>query len=112
MEKIKFSDWQKLNLVVGRIICVENIEDAKNLYKISINLGKKFGEKTLVAGLKQYYNTEELMGRQCVVLTNLEPRKIRGIESEGMLLAVVSEDETKVNLLQPDKKVEEGDIIR
>jgi len=109
IEIIKFLDWQKLDLRVGNILKVENIEGADKLYKLLIDIGKE--KRTLVAGLKPYYKEEELKGKQCIVFSNLEPRKIRGIESQGMVLAAVNEDESKVFLLQPDKEIEKGSKI-
>ena len=106
METIKFDDWQKLDLRTGKILEVENIEGADKLYKLIIDL--KSEKRTLVAGLKPYYKKEELMGKSCIVFTNLEPKTIRGIESQGMILAAVSEDESKVRLLQPDEEIEMG----
>ncbi len=111
-ETIKFSDWQKLDLRIGKILKAEDIGGADKLYKLSVDLGKELGKRTLVAGIKQYYTKEQLKNKQCVILTNLESRKLRGIESQGMLLASVSEDESKVFLLQPDGKIEEGSRIR
>jgi len=112
METIKFSDWQKLDLRTAEIIDVEEIEGADKLYKLSINLGKKLGKRTLVAGLKPYYKQEELKGKKIVVFTNLESRKICGIESQGMVLAATSEDEKTVRLLTPDSNIEKGSKIR
>ena len=106
METIKFSDWQKLDLRIGKILEVEDIEGADKLYKLEIDLGKE--KRTLVAGLKPYYKKEELMGKTCIVFTNLEPRKIRGIESQGMILAATDEDLSNVRLLQPDADIEVG----
>lgn len=106
---IKFSDWQKLDLRVGRILQVENIEGADKLYKLLIDIGNE--KRTLVAGLKPYYKEKEIEGKQCVVFTNLEPRRIRNIESQGMILAAVSGNSSKVCLLQPDKEIEEGNRI-
>ncbi len=104
IENIKFSDWQKIDLRTAKILEVENIEGANKLYKLLIDIGKE--KRTLVAGLKPYYKVEELKGKTCIVFTNLEPRKIKSIESQGMILAAVSEDESKVRLLQPDEDIE------
>lgn len=111
-ETVKFSDWQKLDLRVAKILKIEDIEDADKLYKLSVDLGKELGKRTLVAGIKPYYKKEELKNRACIIFTNLEPRKIRGIESQGMLLASVSADESKVSLLQPDSGMDLGSKIR
>jgi len=111
-ETIKFPDWQKLDLRVGKILKAEDIESADKLYRLSVDLGKQLGKRTLVAGIKPYYTKEQLKGKQCVIFTNLEPRTLKGIKSQGMLLASVNEDESKVFLLQPDGKIEEGSKIR
>src|SRR3989337_2216429 len=107
-ETIKFSQWSQLDLRTGKILRAEDIEGADKLYKLTVDLGKQLGKRTLVAGIKPYYTKEQLKDKQCVIFTNLEPRKLKGIESQGMLLAAASEDESKVFLLQPDGKIEEG----
>ena len=112
MKHVKFSDWQKLDFRVARILKIEDIEGADKLYKLLLDLGKELGKRTLVAGLKPYYKKEELKNKSCIVFTNLEPRTIKGIESQGMLLAAVDEEESKVFLLQPDGKIKEGSRIR
>lgn len=113
MENIQFNDWQKLDLRVGEILEVEDIEGADKLYKLTINLGTE--KRTLVAGIKEFYTKEELKGKKCVVFTNLEPKTLRGVESKGMILAAVSYDnegnEEKVKLLQPDSEIEVGSKV-
>jgi methionyl-tRNA synthetase len=104
MENVQFNDWQKLDLRVGEILEVEDIEGADKLYKLTINLGTE--KRTLVAGIKEFYSKEELKARKCVVFTNLEPKTLRGIESKGMVLAAVAEE-----LLQPDTDIEVGSKV-
>lgn len=111
-ETIKFSEWQKLDIRAAKILKAEDIEGADKLYRLSIDLGKELGKRTLVAGIKPYYKKEQLKNKNCIVFTNLEPRKIKGIESQGMLLAAVSEDESEVFLLQPEKDIKPGSRIR
>src|SRR3989338_9885898 len=114
-EVIKFSDWQKLDLRTGKILKAEDIDGADKLYKLSVDIGKENGKITVVAGIKPYYKKEELNGKNCVIFTNLEQRKIKGIESQGMLLAAVKEIENGkevVKILQPDSDIEEGSRIR
>lgn len=107
---VEFNDWMNLELKVGEIVGVEDIEGADKLYKIEVDIGD---EKTVVcAGLKPYYSKEELMNKKIILFVNLAPRKLRGIESKGMVLAAVNEDETKVSLLQPDADVEVGSRVR
>jgi methionyl-tRNA synthetase len=109
METIKFDDWQKLDLRVGKILSAEEVEGADRLYKLEIDLGSE--RRTLVAGIKPFYPKERLKGKSCVVFTNLEPRTIRGIESKGMILAATNSDISEVRLLQPDKDIEPGSRV-
>ena len=87
---------------------VENIEGADKLYKLTINLGKELGERMICAGIKQHYSKEELKGKKIIVFTNLASRKIKGIESKGMLLAAVNDGHSKVILISPEKDIEPG----
>ena len=91
------------------IIEVEEIEGADKLYKLKVDLGTE--TRTLVAGMKPYYTKEELEGKKCVVFTNLEPRKIMGIESHGMILAASNGDRSEVKLLQSEGALELGSKI-
>jgi len=113
MENIQFNDWQKLDLRVGEILEIEDIEGADKLYKLTINLGTE--KRILVAGIKEFYSKDELKNKKCIVFTNLEPKTLRGIQSQGMILAAVSYDnegnEEKVKLLQPDSEIEIGSKV-
>lgn len=110
METISFDEWQKIDLRVARIKNVEEIAGADKLYKLTIDVGE-LGEKTICAGIKQHYEKDELVGKEIVIVANLEPRKMKGIESQGMLLAACNEDHSKIILLQPGKDIEEGSKI-
>ena len=109
MGNVSFEDWTKLNLRVAEILEIESIGGADKLYKLKIDLGTE--TRTLVAGLKTYYTREELEGKRCIVFTNLEPRTIKGIESQGMILAAVNDDQSKVKILQPDGAMEIGSRV-
>ncbi len=109
-EKINFSDWEKLDLRVGEIIEVEEIENADKLYKLTIDIGEEV--RTVCAGIKQYYSRDELKGKKIVLLANLALRKLKGIESKGMILAAVTDDEKEVVLLSPESDVEVGSKVR
>jgi len=111
-EIISFSDWGKLDLRVGKILKVEDIEGADKLYKLTVDLGNEIGKRTICAGIKEHYTKEELKGKKVIVFVNLTPRKLRGIMSEGMILAACSEDESKVILLIPEKDIDVGSRIR
>lgn len=103
-DTISFSDWEKINLRVAKIKSVEDIAGADKLFKLIVDIGGE--ERTIVAGIKGVYKKEELKGKQIIVLANLEPKNLKGVESRGMLLAAV--EDGKPVLLQPDKKVKEG----
>lgn len=105
-ELVSFNEWSKLDLRTAEILEVEEIEGADKLYKLKIDLGTE--TRTLVAGMKPFYTREELEGKKCIVFTNLEPRTIKGIESQGMILAVSSPDGSEVKLLQADGVVDPG----
>lgn len=108
-QTVSFEEWNKLDLRTAEILEVEDIPGADKLYKLKIDLGTE--TRTLVAGLKPYYPKEELENKKCIVFTNLEPKKIKGIESKGMILAVVNDDHSEVKLLQPDGVVELGSRV-
>jgi len=107
---IDFKDWEKIDLRVGRILKVEEIEGADKLYKLRVDIGE-LGERTICAGIKEYYSEDELLNKKIIVFVNLAPRKMRGIESHGMLLATVSHDKKKVVLISPEKDIEVGSRV-
>jgi len=106
MELVSFDDFAKLDLRVATVLSAEKVEGADKLLKLRIRIGAE--ERTLAAGIAKYYSPEELAGKKIVVVANLQPRKLRGIESQGMLLAAVTEDESSVVLLSPEKEIEDG----
>ncbi len=110
MEMVGFSDWEKCRFVVGKILSVEDHPKADKLYIVEVDLGVEV--RKLVAGLKKHYSKEELVGKNVIVFANLEPAVIRGVKSEGMLLASVNDDESSVVLLTPEKDIEVGSRIR
>ncbi|MEM4152689.1 MAG: methionine--tRNA ligase [Candidatus Pacearchaeota archaeon] len=110
MEIVPFKEWQKIDLRVGKILAVKPHPNADKLVLLDIDLGE-LGKRTLVAGIKQYYNEKELKGKQVVVFTNLEPKEVRGIKSEGMILAAVNKDKSKVILIAPEKEIEPGSKV-
>lgn len=105
-----FDDWEKINLVVGEIEKVEDIPGADKLYKLLINIGEE--NRTVCAGIKKFYSREELKGKKIILFKNLAPRKLKGIESQGMVLAAVNKDESKVVLISPSDDIENGSIVR
>ncbi|MBI2499290.1 methionine--tRNA ligase subunit beta [Candidatus Woesearchaeota archaeon] len=106
MDKISFNDFNKIDLRVGKIKAVKEHPKADKLLILDIGLGEGEHDIQLVAGLKNHYKENELLGKKIVVVRNLEPVVLRGIESQGMLLA--AEFQGKISLLTVDKDIEVG----
>ena len=104
MTTISFKDFQKLDLRTAKIVKAEEIEGADHLVKLTLDVGG-LGERVIAAGIKRWYKPEDLVGKTVVYLANLEPKVLRGVESQGMLIAA-GEDEAV--LLLPDKEVSPG----
>jgi len=105
---IPFSDFQKLDLRIGKIENVEEVEGLDKLYKLTVDLGEPT-KRTLLAGLKESHQPYELLGKLIVVVANLEPREIKGVKSEGMLLAAISGE--KPIILIPEEEVKPGSKV-
>ncbi|MBU1027026.1 MAG: methionine--tRNA ligase, partial [Candidatus Margulisbacteria bacterium] len=106
MSNISFADFQKLDIRVGEIKIAEEIEGADKLYKLIVDIGGE--ERVLVAGIKQYYSKDDLPGKKVLVLTNLEPKVIRGVESHGMVLCAHTEDRSQFVCTIPEKDIAVG----
>ncbi len=104
---ISFKEFQKIDLRVGTVRKAEAIPGSKKLLKLTVDVGD---ERTVVAGLVGHYNEVELQGKQVLVLTNLEPVKLIGIESRGMVLA--AEDGDNIRLLMPDGNMSPGSKVK
>jgi methionine--tRNA ligase beta chain len=105
-DTIPFDDFAKIDLRVAKITGVDEVPGAKKpLWKLRLDVGE-LGPRTIVAGIKDLYDKNELMERQIIIVANLKPRSLAGIMSEGMLLA--AEDGSNISLLQPDKDVKPG----
>ncbi len=107
MELIGLEDFIKLDIRVARVISAERVEGSEKLLKLRISLGDQ--ERTIMAGIAKHYSPEELLGKKIIVLANLKPRKIFGVESQGMLLA--ASDGERLSILTPEKDVEEGSKV-
>jgi methionine--tRNA ligase beta chain len=105
-QTIQFDDFLKLDLRVATIRQAEAHPKADKLIVLQVDLGSE--QRQIIAGLRGHYESADLVGRQIVVLTNLPPRKMRGLDSQGMLLAGVSEDESSVVLLTTEKELAPG----
>lgn len=106
---ISFDDFKKVELRVGKIIECESVEESDKLYRLRVRLGGE--ERNLAAGLAQHYAPDELLGKRVVVVANLEPKTIKGVESNGMLLAA-DDGAGRICLLTPDDEIAEGAVVR
>ncbi len=102
---ITFDEFRKLELVAGKILSAEDHPNAEKLQILKVDVGEE-KPRTLVAALRGHYDPAGLEGKLVVVVANLEPAKLRGVESQGMLLA--AQDGETVALLTPDKPVAPG----
>ena len=105
---ITFDDFEKLDLRIGTIEAAEKVENSDKLFQLKVDIGAE--HRTIVAGVVQQYSADELVGKQIIVLTNLEPKEIRGVVSQGMILA--ADPEEGPVLLQPMKEVAVGTRVR
>lgn len=105
---VAYEDFVKLDLRVARVLEVREHPNADKLLCLTIDLGA--AQRQIIAGLKPYYTPESLLGKQIVVVANLEPRKVRGLESHGMLLAAVCDEQGSrdVVIITPDSEVPPG----
>jgi len=108
MDTISFEDFSKLDIRIGRIESAEHVEGTDKLIKLEVDTGGEV--RTLVAGIARAYSVEELPGMLIPILINLEPRKIRGIYSQGMILAADSSGSPV--LLSPAEPVQPGSKIK
>ena len=121
---ITYPDFDKLDMRIGTIVGCEGVEGSEKLLNLTVDLGVELGRRTILSGVKKYFEPEKLIGTQVLVLANLEPRKMMGMESQGMILMAVSvpmsigttpsqggRDEEEITLLVPQSKVTEGTVI-
>jgi methionyl-tRNA synthetase len=103
--EIVFDDFAKIDLKVGTIVSAKKVEKADKLLHLEIDLG--FEKRTILSGIAQYFSPEEITGKQVVVVANLAPRKMRGIESNGMIL-MAEDKEGKLHFVKPENVIENG----
>jgi len=104
---VTYDEFKRLDLVIGTVTAVEPHPKADKLYVLKVSIGAE--ERQLVAGLKPYYTAEQLHGKQIVVVANLEPKPLRGIESHGMLLAAQHPEKPgEVILISPERPMAPG----
>ena len=113
VSEISIDDFAKVQLRVGKILTAEKVEKADKLLKFSVQIGDEV--RTIVSGIAKYYTPEETVGKNVVVVSNLKPAKLRGIESQGMLLCACQKREDgseSIVLVSPEKTVDSGCVVR
>lgn len=105
---ISYDEFSALDIRVATVLAAEEIEGADKLLKVTLDAGE-LGERTVAAGIKQWYTPQDLVGKTVIYLANLEPRKLRGVESQGMLLA--ADDDSPI-LLTPESQAKPGTQVR
>lgn len=108
-DNISFDDFSKMDIRVGTILEAEKLPKTKKLLRLKIDTG--LDQRTVVSGIAEHFNPEEIIGRQVTMLVNLEPRNIKGIESQGMILMAEDAD-GKLVFVGPDKKIGNGSEVR
>ena len=106
MELVEYDDFAKLDIRVAKVLSAEPF--GEKLFKMLLDVGEE--KRTVLAGIRGHYSAEDLVGKEVVMIFNLKPRKILGVESQGMLLAADSGE--VVSLLSPDREVPPGTRVR
>jgi methionyl-tRNA synthetase len=109
MTRMTIDEFSKVELKVGSIVEAERVEGSEKLLKLKVNLGEE-NPRQILSGIGKHYTPEEVVGRQAVFITNLEPRMMMGLESNGMLLAASGDE--KLALIGVDKELPPGSLVR
>ncbi len=109
MPEISYDDFAKLDIRIGTVLAAELVPETDKLIKCTVDFGE-LGTRTIVSGIAEWKTPEELVGRQLPYIINLAPRMLRGVESQGMLLAV--SDEAGVALLSAERPVPKGTKLK
>lgn len=104
MATVKFEVFRQLDIRVGKVVSAERVKRSEKLLLLKVDIGGEI--RQLVAGLAPHYSPEQLVGREIVVVANLEPKTLMGYVSQGMLLAAIEDD--KPVLIVPEKEVKTG----
>lgn len=100
---ITLDEFRKIEIKIGKVLSVEKVENADKLLKLQVDFGSDIGERQIVSGIAEYYSSKDLEGKKLPFIVNLEPRTFKGVESQGMLMAVAG-DKPVLLLLAEDVK--------
>lgn len=109
---IDIDHFMKVKLRVGQILEAEALPKSKKLLKLKVDLGTALGVRQVLAGISQFYSPEELINKRVIIVANLKPAKLMGLESQGMLLAASSEDDSMVKIVEPNPELPLGSVVR
>ncbi|MDP2648663.1 MAG: hypothetical protein U1D26_00070 [Patescibacteria group bacterium] len=112
-ENLTYDDFAKLDIRIGTVIAAERVPDTDKLIKCTVDFGSLpdgLGERTIVSGIAEWKESEDLVGKQFPYIVNLSPRMLRGVESRGMLLA--ASDEGGVAMISPERPLPPGTKLR
>lgn len=110
-ETVDIDLFARIKLRTATILSVELVPKSKKLYQLQVDVGE-LGKRQIVSGIAPYYTPEQLVGKQIVIIANLKPAKLMGVESQGMLLAASTEGDGTLALLTPDKPIISGARVR
>ncbi len=110
-EEIEIDLFARVKLRTATIEAVESVPKSKKLYKLQLDVGE-LGKRQIVSGIAQHYTPEQLIGRQIVIVANLKPAKLMGVDSQGMLLAASTDGDGALALLTPEKQIPAGSRVR
>lgn len=107
---VSYLDFEKLDFRIGEVKEASILEGSRSLIKMLVDLGDDYGVVEILSGLAKFYEPEDLLGNKYIFLANLEPKKLMGRDSNGMVL--VADDPEKFELVPLDKKLKNGTVIR
>ncbi|MDD3891736.1 MAG: methionine--tRNA ligase subunit beta, partial [Bacteroidales bacterium] len=107
-EIISYEDFMKMDIRISKVLAAEVVPKTQKLLKLEVDTG--IDKRTIVSGIAEYFKPEQVVGREVCVLVNLEPRKIRGIESHGMILMAKNSDDS-LRFVQPNESVDSGSTV-
>jgi methionyl-tRNA synthetase len=110
-EEVDIDLFARIKLRTATVLSAELVPKSKKLYQLQLDVGE-LGKRQIVSGIAPYYTPEELVGKQVVIIANLKPAKLMGVESQGMLLAASTDGDGTLALLTPDKPITSGARVR
>ncbi len=109
-ETVSFSDFQKFDLRVGKVLGVEKVQGSNNLLKMKVDLGKEYGVRQILAGLAKLYSPGDLKGKKFIFVANLAPKEMMGEASEGMILC--ADFDGVISIIPVKRTIKEGAVVR